>query len=316
MEEEFRMANLKNYYTYIVIALAFLASLPLWVGGFLRDALILFFLYLAAAEVWGFMAKHAGIVSLGQQIFMGVGGYATAVLCMYYGFPLWASVIIAGLFGAGLAGVLSFPLLRLRGVYFSIGTFLAAEIIRLFFNSWEFVGAGKGLIFKDAYAISTTLIYYPALAIGILSIFLVYFLYHSKLGFGLRSIGADEDAASGLGVNTFRCKASCFTLASLITSLVGAVNVVHHTYLNPTSAFSISWTVNFLFVAVIGGAGTIIGPFIGSTIFVALGYLLSQYLGLSLLLEGLVVLAILIAIPEGVWGVISRKLKVKLKPPF
>jgi branched-chain amino acid transport system permease protein len=316
LEEEFRMANLKNYYTYIVIALALLASLPLWVGGFLRDALILFFLYLAAAEVWGFMAKHAGIVSLGQQIFMGVGGYATAVLCMYYGFPLWVSVIIAGLLGSGLAGVLSFPLLRLRGVYFSIGTFLAAEVIRLFFNSWEFVGAGKGLIFKGAYGISTTLIYYPALALGIVSIFSVYFLYHSKLGFGLRSIGADEDAASGLGVNTFKCKALCFILASLITSLVGAVNAIHHTYLNPTSAFSISWTVSFLFVAVIGGVGTIIGPVIGSAIFVGLGYLLSQYLGLSLLLEGLVVLAILIAIPEGVWGVISRKLKLKLKQPL
>lgn len=308
------MFNFKSSYIYIIVSLAVLASLPLWVGGFLRDALILFFLYLAAAEVWGFMAKHGGVVSLGQQIFMGVGGYATAVLCMYYGVPMYISVIVAGLLGSGLAGVLSFPLLRLRGVYFSIGTFLAAEVIRLAFNSWEFVGAGKGLIFKDAYGISTTLIYYPALALGIISIFLVYILYHSKLGFGLRSIGADEDAASGLGVNTFACKASCFILTSLITSLVGAVNAVHHTYLHPTSAFSISWTVNFLFVAVIGGVGTIIGPIIGSAIFVALGYLLSQYLGLSLLLEGLIVLAILIALPKGIWGVISRKLK--LKPPL
>jgi len=316
LEREGRMANIKSYYGYIIALLAILASLPLWVGGFLRDALILFFLYLAAAEVWGFMAKHAGIVSLGQQIFMGVGGYATAICCMYYGIPMWASAIIAGLIGSGLAGVLSFPLLRLRGVYFSIGTFLAAEVIRLFFNSWEFVGAGKGLIFRKAYGISTALIYYPALALGISSIFLVYFLYHSKLGFGLRSIGADEDAASGIGVNTFRCKALCFIFASFLTSLVGAVNAIHHTYLHPTSAFNISWTVNFLFVAVIGGVGTIVGPVIGSAVFVALGYLLSQYLGLSLLLEGLVVLAILIALPEGIWGALCRKLKLKLKPPI
>jgi len=286
------------------------------VGGFFRDALILFFLYLAAAEVWGFMAKHAGIVSLGQQIFMGVGGYATTVLCMYYGLPMWAGVIVAGLIGGGLAGILSFPLLKLRGVYFSIGTFLAAEVIRLFFNSWEFVGAGKGLIFRSAYGIPTTLIYYPALVLGLVSMFSSYLLYHSKLGFGLRSIGADEDAASGLGVNTFKCKALCFIFTSLITSFVGAVNAIHHTYLHPTSAFNISWTVNFLFVAVIGGVGTIIGPIIGSAIFVALGYLLSQYLGLSLLLEGLVVLAILIALPEGIWGAVSRKLKLKLKQPI
>ncbi|MEM2337577.1 MAG: branched-chain amino acid ABC transporter permease [Candidatus Bathyarchaeia archaeon] len=293
-----------------------MASLPLWVGGFLRDALILILLYLAAAEVWGFMAKHAGIVSLGQQIFMGVGGYTTAVLVMYYGVPMWTSVIIASLIGSLLAAALSFPLLRLRGVYFAIGTFLAAEVIRLFFNGWEFVGAGKGLVFREAYYVSTVILYYPALVLGIFSIFLVYFLYHSKLGFGLRSIGEDEDAALGLGVNTFRCKALCFVLASFVTTLVGAVNAIHHTYLHPTSAFSISWTVNFLFVAVIGGVGTIFGPIIGSVIFVTLGYLLSQYIGLSLLLEGIIVLAILLMLPEGIWGVISRKLRLKLKPPL
>ncbi|MCX8177996.1 MAG: branched-chain amino acid ABC transporter permease [Candidatus Bathyarchaeota archaeon] len=310
------MAEFKNRHIYMIALLAILVSLPLWVGGFLKDALILFFLYLAAAEVWGFMAKHAGIVSLGQQIFMGVGGYATAVICMYYGVPMWISPLIAGFLGAGLAGLLSFPLLRLRGVYFSIGTFLVAEVIRLFFNSWEYVGAGKGLIFRAAYGISTTLIYYPALAIGLLSIFLIYFIYHSKLGYGLRSIGADEDAASSMGVNTFKCKAVCFILASFITSLVGAVNVIHHTYLHPTSAFSISWTVNFIFVAVIGGVGTLVGPIIGSAIFVTLGYLLAQYLGLSLLLEGLVVIAILLAVPEGIWGVIRKKFKLHLKPPI
>ncbi|MBS7647451.1 MAG: branched-chain amino acid ABC transporter permease [Candidatus Bathyarchaeia archaeon] len=310
------MIQFRKQHIYIIVILALMASLPLWVGGFLRDALILILLYLAAAEVWGFMAKHAGIVSLGQQIFMGVGGYTTAVLVMYYGVPMWTSVIIASLIGSLLAAALSFPLLRLRGVYFAIGTFLAAEVIRLFFNGWEFVGAGKGLVFREAYYVSTVILYYPALVLGIFSIFLVYFLYHSKLGFGLRSIGEDEDAALGLGVNTFRCKALCFVLASFVTTLVGAVNAIHHTYLHPTSAFSISWTVNFLFVAVIGGVGTIFGPIIGSVIFVTLGYLLSQYIGLSLLLEGIIVLAILLMLPEGIWGVISRKLRLKLKPPL
>ncbi|MEM3722718.1 MAG: branched-chain amino acid ABC transporter permease, partial [Candidatus Bathyarchaeia archaeon] len=191
------MIQFRKQHIYIIVILALMASLPLWVGGFLRDALILILLYLAAAEVWGFMAKHAGIVSLGQQIFMGVGGYTTAVLVMYYGVPMWTSVIIASLIGSLLAAALSFPLLRLRGVYFAIGTFLAAEVIRLFFNGWEFVGAGKGLVFREAYYVSTVILYYPALVLGIFSIFLVYFLYHSKLGFGLRSIGEDEDAALG-----------------------------------------------------------------------------------------------------------------------
>lgn len=308
----------KRNYIYIIVVIAILASLPMWVGGFLRDALILFFLYLAAAEVWGFMAKHAGMVSLGQQIFIGIGGYMTAVLCMYEGLPLWASVIVASLIGSGLAAALSFPLLRLRGIYFSIGSFLAAEVIKLIFNSWEYVGAGKGLIFVGAYGIPTTVIYYPAMVIGLASMFLIYYLYHSKLGFGLRSIGADEDAAASLGVDTFRCKALLFVFSGFITSLVGAINAIHHTYLHPTSAFNILWTVSFLFVAVLGGLGTIIGPVIGSAIFTALTYLFSMYIGLSLLLEGLVVLAILLVVPGGIWGSIAKKLryKIKLKEPL
>jgi branched-chain amino acid transport system permease protein len=291
-----------------------LAALPLCVGGFLREALILILLFLAGAEVWGFMAHYAGMISLGQQIFIGLGGYATAVLCMYYGIPIWGCIFIAGFLGAGLASILSFPLLRLRGMYFSVGTLLTGEVIKLFFNSWEFVGAGKGLTFREAYGTSTIIIYYAALGLCIFSIISIYLLYHSKLGFGLRSTGEDEEAASGLGVNVFKCKALCFIFASFITSLIGAVYVVYHSYLYPASAFSISWTINFLFIAVIGGIGTIAGPVIGSVVFVALGYFLSGYLGLSLLLEGLVVLAILIICPEGIWGIISKKLK--LKPPL
>jgi branched-chain amino acid transport system permease protein len=309
------VARFKRLLAYVILFII-LASLPLWVGGFLKEALLLILLYLAAAEVWGFMAHYAGMISLGQQIFIGVGGYATAVLCMYYGVPIWASIIIAGFLGVGLASILSIPLLRLRGVYFAVGTLLVAEVIKLFFNSWEFVGAGKGLTFRGAYGISTTFIYYPALLLGVFSMFSVYLLYHFKLGFGLRSIGEDEEAASGLGVNTFKCKALCFVFASFITSLVGGVYVVYHSYLHPTSAFGISWTINFLFIAVIGGVGTIIGPLIGSLVFVALGYFFSQYLGFSLLLEGLVVLAILMISPGGIWGIISTKLKLKLNPPL
>lgn len=310
------MIQTKRYCIYIATIFAFLVLFPLWASDFLRDALILTLLYLASAEVWGFMAKHAGMVSLGQQIFIGIGGYATAVLVIYCGMPIWASVIIAGLLGSLLAAVLSFPLLRLRGVYFAIGSLLAAEVIKLLFNSWEFVGAGKGLTFRMAYHVPTVALCYSALILGASSIFLVYFLYHSKLGFGLRSIGEDEDAASSLGVDTFRCKALCFVLSSLITTFAGAINAIHHTYLHPTFSFGISWTVNFLFISVIGGIGTIIGPIVGSVIFVALGYLLSQYIGLSLLLEGIIVLAVLLVFPEGIWGAVSRRLKLKLKIPL
>lgn len=309
------MIYLKKIF-YPMIILIVLVTLPLWVGGFLINALVLFLLYLSMAEFWGFMAKHARIVSLGQQMFVGVGSYSTVILCMYFKFPLWASVLIAGVTGCGLAGLLSFPLLRLRGFYFAIGTMLSSEVIKLFFTGWEFVGAGLGLIFRDAYGISASIIYYPTLALAILSILLIYRLYNSKLGYGLRSLGEDEDAAAGLGVSSFKCKALCFILASLIASYTGALHVIFRPYLEPVSAFNILWTTSLVFISVIGGVGTIIGPVFGSAVYVALAYILSQYLGVSLLLQGIIVLAFLMLFPQGVWGFISSRLKLKLKPPI
>ncbi|MCS7138053.1 MAG: branched-chain amino acid ABC transporter permease [Candidatus Caldarchaeum sp.] len=309
------MLTVKNY-LYVIPVIAFLASVPAWSSQFLIDALVIYLLYLSAAEVWGFMAKNAGLVSLGQQIFIGVGGYTTAVITMYYGVAMWSSVLISSLIGAGLAAVLAFPLLRMRGMYFSISTFLAAEVIKLFFNSWEFVGAGKGLIFREAYGVSTSITYYAALAVAISTVFLLYYLYNLKIGFGLRSVGCDEDAASSVGVNTFRLKALMFIIASAIISVIGAINAVNRTYLHPTSAFSIAWTVDFVFIAVIGGMGRLMGPVMGCAIFLTLRYMFAQYLGLSLLLEGIVVFALLLASPEGLWGLISRRIKIKPPPPI
>ena len=308
------MVKMQRSYFYITLLVTFIGTFPLWAGRFLITSMILIFVYLAAAEMWGFMAEHAGMVSLGQQMFMGLGGYGVAVLSMYYGLPLWLSVLTAGFLGSILAAALSFPLLRLRGIYFAIGSWIVAEIILLFFNSWEFVGAGKGLVFRPAYDLSATLIYYPAVTLGLASIIIVYFIFRSKLGFGLRAIGADEDASLEVGVNIFRCKAYCFIIAAFITSEAGAINVLHHAYLRPTAAFSITWTIMFLFVSVIGGMGTIVGPVVGSVIFVMLGYLLAAYIGLSLLLQGAIVFAILMVLPRGIWGTVSRKLG--LKPPI
>jgi len=302
------MVKARKSYFIIALLLFFLGVFPNWAGDFLIASMIQIFLYLAVAEMWSFMAGHAGMVSLGQQMFIGLGGYGVAILSMYYGLPPWLSVLVAGFVGSVVAATLTFPLLRLRGVYFAIGSWIVAEIMMLFFNSWEFVGAGKGLVFKPAHGIPVASIYYPAVVLGLASIFTVHLIHRSKLGFGLRAIGSDEDAASEVGVNVFRCKAYCFIIASLLTTLAGGINCLYHAYLRATAAFGIQWTINFLFISVIGGIGTLVGPIIGSVIFVALNYFLAQYIGLSLLLQGVIALIILMSLPEGIWGVISRKL--------
>lgn len=295
-----------------IMLIIVLVVLPLYASDFLRAALILSLLYLSLAEFWSFMTKHAGIVFLGSQMFIGIGSYFTAVLCMYFSFPLWAGVIISGLIGCTIATLLSFPLLRLRGFYFAIGTLVAAEIVKLLFIGWEYVGAGLGLIFRTAYGISSLVICYPSLVLAVASVFLVNRLYYSKLGFGLRSLGQDEENASALGVNPFRCRALCFIISCLFASFVGGIYAIYRPYIEPVSTFSILWTTRSLFISIVGGIGTIAGPIIGSIIYVVLEYVLAQYLGLSLLIQGVIVLAFLMAFPQGLWGFISRKFKAKI----
>jgi branched-chain amino acid transport system permease protein len=305
----------KSYYTIAaIIALTVLALLPLWPSQFMVASMILIFVYLACSEMWGFMAQHAGIISLCQQIFIGLGGYGLAIFSMLWGWPIWISVILVAIVGSIVAAALTVPLLRLRGIYLAIGSWVVAEIFLVFFNGWEYVGAGMGLVFRPAYSLSPIAICYCALAVGVSSIFLVYYFYHSKLGFGLRAIGCDEVASSEVGVNTFKCKAYCFIVAAFITTLAGSISLLNYAYLRATSAFDIDWTVNFIFISVIGGIGSIAGPIIGSIIFVAFEYSLSGYIGLSLFLQGVISIIILMFMPKGIWGSIAEKLHVK--PPI
>jgi len=310
-EQKYKNVGRNKAIALLIAALVFLTTFPLWADKFLIGAMILIFIYLACSEMWSFMAEHAGMVSIGQQTFIGLGGYGLAIFAMLQGLPIWASIIITAVLGAIVAAALSVPLLRLRGIYFTIGSWIAAEIFLLFFNSWEYVGAGKGLIFRPAFALSTTEIYYAALAVALISIFTFYYMYHSKLGYGLRAIGSDEDVAAEVGINTFKCKALCFIIAGLITTLAGSVNLLNHAYLRAPAAFSIMWSVNFIFISIIGGIGRITGPIIGSIIFVALGYILAGYIGLSLLIQAIVAILMLIFLPKGVWGIIAEKLRIK-----
>ncbi len=305
----------QRLYFYIALLVAFVGTIPLWAGRFMISSMILIFVYLAAAAMWSFMAEHAGMVSLGQQMFFGLGAYVVAILSeplFKIGLPIWLSILTAGLLGSIFAAALSFPLLRLRGIYFAIGSWIVAEIVLLVFDGWEYVG--DQVVFRSAYDLSVTLIYYSALVIALLSIFIVYFLFRSKLGFGLRAIGANEDAASDVGVDSFRCKAYVFIIAAFVTTLAGTINLLHHAYLTPRTAFSIEWTIKNLFISVIGGMGTIIGTILGSVIFVLVKNLLAARIGLSLLLQGVIVLVTLMLLPRGIWGSISRKLG--LKPPI
>ncbi|MEM2431916.1 MAG: branched-chain amino acid ABC transporter permease [Candidatus Bathyarchaeia archaeon] len=301
--------NRLRLYLASLVALLVLMILPLYSGPYMMMILTSSFIYLAAAEMWSFLAGHLSVISLGQQAFIGLGMYTILILNEIYKWPLWASIIFSGLVGAASAGFISLSFLRLRGFFFALSTILFAEILFHFFRNWAFVGGATGLRLSIGYKIPLQATYYMAYITSIISILTIYYLHNSKIGFAIRATGCDDEAAAEIGVNTFIIKAICFIINGTITALSGAIFAIQTMFVHPQAGFGFEWTLAFVFISVIGGVGTIIGPIIGSIIYVTLRSVFAGFVGLSMLLQGILCIIILSIAPTGVWGLFSSRME-------
>lgn len=304
----------RRFIGIILIVLA-LITLPYWASRYWLLVILLFSLNLALSQMWNLLAGYSGLISLGQQAFIGLGGYALAVFSIYYGLPIWLSIIIGGAVSILFALLISAPIFRMRGVYFAIGTWTVAEVLRILFSNWKYVGYGMGLFVKPAYALSFNTIYFTALGIGLASVALVYFLLRSKLGLGLMAIRDEETASETLGVDIFRCKLKCFLISAGVTGAVSGVLYLHNIFIQPYSAFGIDWTVRLVFITIIGGIGTIEGPIIGSFLYVLLHQWLSEYPSVSLLILGSIAIGVILVAPKGIMGTIQERLGFEILSP-
>jgi branched-chain amino acid transport system permease protein len=298
-----------------VIAALVLVSLPQWASRYWVLVVLLFSLNLAIAQMWNLLAGYSGLISLGQQAFVGLGGYTLAVLSVYYGLSVWLSILIGGAVSVVFALLISAPIFRMRGVYFAIGTWTVAETLRILFSNWKYVGYGMGLFVKPAYTLSFNTIYYAALFVGVASVFLIYFILRSKLGLGLMAMRDDETSSETMGVDIFRTKLICFVLSAGMTGVASGVLYLQNIFIQPFSAFGIDWTVRLVFITIIGGIGTIEGPIIGSIIYVLLQQWLSEYPSVSLLILGMIAIAVILVAPKGIMGTIQEKLGFEILSP-
>ncbi len=297
-----------------IAVLAAMAMLPLTADKYLMSTASRALVYMAAAGMWGFMVANAEMISLGPQMFIGLGSYTVAILSNYYGVPIWASIAAAAGISAAIGYGLSYPLLRLRGLYFAIASLLVSQIFMMFFLNWDYAGGAMGISITAASNMSISGIYYHALAVAAVAAATMYLVYYSKMGYGLRAAGADEEAAEDIGVNPFRMKATLFVIHAAITAAAGGVNAINKVYLYPLSEFSPIWIAELMFSSVMGGMGTIVGSALGSALYVYLQTVFASQVYISLLLMGTIVLVILVVIPDGIWGYLSSRLK--LKPPI
>lgn len=306
---------LKSRWYILGFLVLVLATVPLWGSEYILVFLLLFCLYLALSQMWNLLSGYSGLLSLGQQSFIGVSGYTVAVMCNYYSINAWVSVLLGGVVSVLLALFMSLFIFRMRGVYFGIGTWIFSETLMLWFSNWEYTKYGVGLFIKPPTAPSMTEMYYAAFIVGVGSVALVYFILRSKLGLGLMAMRDDDAVSETMGVEVFRSKLYCFLIAAFVTGIAAGVIYHFQIFIQPYKAFSIDWTVKLVFIVIIGGIGTIEGPIVGSFIYVLLSQTLSEYFSVSLLILGIIAIIVILTAPKGIMGTLQEKLGFEILSP-
>jgi branched-chain amino acid transport system permease protein len=297
----------------LVLVVLVLGAVSIFGDQYTKLVLMLAFLYMALGQFWNLLGGYSGLISLGQQIFIGLGGYTLAVTVLYYGFPMWLGVLTGGVIALFFALVISPVIFRMSGIYFSIGTWVVAESLAIWFSNWEYVEMGQGLFIKPAKQLSVSQLYYLAMLVGVGSVVLVYWLMRSKLGLALMAMRNDPGASETSGVPVVRNKLYCYLISSFCTGITAGVLYLNMVFIQPYRAFGIDWTVALVFIVIIGG--TIEGPIIGAVIYVLLQQYLSDYASVSMLVLGVVAIIIMLIVPKGIMGTIQERLGFEILSP-
>lgn len=300
-----------------------LASGPLWADQGTMRLLIEAFYFLALAQLWNLLAGFSGLISIGQQAFVGLGGYMLFSLTMFMGLPVLAALPLAGL----LTGILAWPTalvaFRLSGPHFAIGTWVIAEVFRLGFAQISSLGGGSGISLPtdivrgmaDGRAARESLTYWLALGIMLAVVLGIWGLMRSRIGLGLGAIRDDEEAATSVGVRTTRLKFSVFVGVAAMTGMIGALIFLQKLRITPEAAFSVNdWSVLVIFIVVIGGIGSLEGPILGCILFFALREVLADLGSWYMIILGVISVGIMLLEPRGLWGLLNRWRRVTLFP--
>ncbi|MBL0372267.1 branched-chain amino acid ABC transporter permease [Rhizobium sp. KVB221] len=303
------------------IAIAALLTLlllagPLFLGRAELRLMMEVLSYLALAQMWNLLAGYAGLVSVGQQAFVGVGGYLFFALTMLAGVPVLLALPAAGLVAMVLALPIGWLALRLRGAYFAIGTWVIAEVLRILAGQVPGLGGGSGIsiptdIVKSVATdrdVREMIFYWIALGLAVASILVVWRLLRSRWGLALTAVRDSEIASESLGVKIWQTRFIVFVLVAGFTAVVGAFIFLQKLRISPDAAFSINdWTAFVIFIVVIGGVGTIEGPIIGVIAFFVLRELLADLGTWNFIIMGLVAIAVMLIDKRGIWGALAAR---------
>jgi branched-chain amino acid transport system permease protein len=300
-------------------AVAVLLALPAVLSGYALTIFVLIFFYASLAQAWNILGGYAGQLSAGHAAFVGIGGYTSALL-FERGVTPWIGMFVGAILAAALGAVIGYLGFRfgLRGFYFVLLTVAFAEICRILASNVEAVGGAIGLYitftgdprhfqFRDPRAY-----YYIALGFMLVATGVAALLERRRPGIYLTAIREDETACEAVGVDTFRYKMLAMVVSSFLTGLAGTFYAFQNFSLQPGAVFGIPLSVEILIRPIIGGAGTLLGPILGSFILTPLAELSRQFFGQSglhgahLIVYGLLLVAVVLFLPQGAYPYLRR----------
>ena len=305
-----------------------LVILPLFgLNSFYLHLFIMVFMHAVMAQSWNVIAGFSGQISLGHGAFFGIGAYATSFFYMQYDVSPWISIFL-GMFISGVFAILiGIPMLRLSGHYFAIATLLIGISFQIIFQRWDLVGAASGLwvpmTSEDSWSAlqfhsSKLPYYYIFLVFFLISFFAVWVLSRSKLGYRLRAVRDDPQAALSLCINVSNYKIIAYVISAIIMAPMGSLFAQYILIIDPDRVFNIEISIIVLLITVLGGIGNVWGPIIGASILIPISEYSRIYLGgtggaIDLILYGLILMIICIFRPNGLISLIPKNILERKK---
>lgn len=300
-----------------LVVVAVLAVMPFAVSAADTTLLVNFFILLTMAVMWNLLAGYAGMVSIGQQAFVGLGAYGVLVLAMN-GVNSFAAIPIAAFVCAAIALPVSVLVFRLSGGYFAIATWVVADTAQLVISSVTSLGGGTGhpvpglsQLSPHAFAEAT---YWAALIVVVVALGAAYALLRSRIGLLMAAVRDDEVSARSAGARVMATRRLVYLVAALGCGAAGALLAVSQLQVQPGSVFSIQWAAEMIFVSMIGGMGTLEGPIVGTILFFVLQQNLAQQGAWYLIIFGAVAVVVAIWTPKGLWGALRQRTGLELFP--
>lgn len=268
------------------------------------------FLYIALAESWNLIGGYAGYLSLGHATFVGLGAYLSAQLLVHDHISPFVSGPLGGALAFGIAVLIGFPTLRLRGPYFAVTTLAITYLAQLVFQNISTFGGGLGILMPPPNAGLRTaemLFYWIFAGAAIVMVVAAAYVERSRYGLSLLALRNDEDSAATFGVNVNRAKLIAFGVSAFVAGWLGAIYAYQLGYIEPGIAFNVQMSISLVLMAMLGGAATWSGPVVGACVV----YLLNQTLvfviptELSQVLFGAILIAVIFTMPNGIVGLVN-----------